>query len=193
MLTSVKLVAVKTVAWTHVLLARQQQHVLTVPVMTVMIALRVHVRVKIVTTVHLATAHAVMKVHLLVRATVRTALVQIAPVEIVPAMAATNVPHAPALIVTSVPHAHVMTATNVPHVPALIATTDLLVLAMTAMTVQVAHDTRTKNDHPVAAVQTSTQTNQKRVDSLQLKMLFWSVLKPKQFWWAMLSERPSLI
>jgi hypothetical protein len=193
MLTSVKHVAVKMVAWIHVLLVLQQQPVQIALVMTVTIALRVHVQAKIVTTVHLAMVHAVMKDHLLVRDTARTALVQIAPVEIAPAMAVTNVPHVPALIVTSVPHVHVTTAMTAQLVLVTIVTNDLLVLAMTAMTVQVAHATRTKSVHPAAAVQISTQTNQKRVDSLQLKMSFWNVWKLKQFWWAMFSEKPSLI
>jgi hypothetical protein len=108
-------------------------------------------------------------------------------------MAVTNVPHVPALIVTSVPHVHVTTAMTAQLVLVTIVTNDLLVLAMTAMTVQVAHAMRTRNVLPVAVVQTSTQTNQKRVDSLQLKMSFWNVWKLKQFWWAMFSEKPSLI
>jgi hypothetical protein len=137
--------------------------------------------------------NAVLKDPLLVRVTVQTAVVQIAPVEIAPAMAVTNVPHVPALIVTSVPHVHVTTAMTALLVLVTIVTNDLLVLAMTAMTVQVAHATRTKSVHPAAAVQISTQTNQKRVDSLQLKMSFWNVWKLKQFWWAMFSEKPSLI
>jgi hypothetical protein len=128
-----------------------------------------------------------------VRVTVQTAVAQIAPVVIVPAMAVTKDLHVPASIVTTVPLAPVTTAMTVPHVPVTIVTNDLLVLAMTAMTVQVAHATRTKSVHPAAAVQISTQTNQKRVDSLQLKMSFWNVWKLKQFWWAMFSEKPSLI
>jgi hypothetical protein len=161
--------------------------------MTVTIAPRVPVLAKIVTTVLLATVHAVMKDRLRVMDTARTALVQIAPAEIVPAMAVTNVPHVPALIVTIAPHAHVTTATNDQLVPVLIVTNDQLVLAMTAMTVQVAHASKTKNVLRPVVVQTSTQTNQKRADSLRLKMLSWNVWKPKQFWWAMLSEKPSLI
>jgi hypothetical protein len=159
----------------------------------VTIDLRVHVREKIVTTALLAMAHAAMRVQHLVRVTVQTAVVQIAPVEIVPAMAVTNDQHVPASIVTTVPLAHVTTAMTVPHVPVTIVMTAQHVLAMTATTVQADHATRTKNVPPIAAVQTSIPTNQKRVDSLLLKMSFWNVLKLKRLWSAMSLVKPSLI